>query len=163
MTATDKGNLEVVIGEILRDQQLTLTCAESCTGGLLMHRFTEVPGSSSYFLGGVVAYNNGVKHALLGVQEDVLVEFGAVSEQTAIAMARGVRALLGAHLALSITGVAGPGGGTAEKPVGLTYIGLDFRGRVMVQRHVWQGDRSANKHVSAEAALQMLYDQLQAG
>jgi len=153
--------LEAQIGIILRDKGLTICAAESCTGGLVMHRLTNIPGSSVYVLGGVVAYSNAVKQALLNVKQGTLIAYGAVSEQTASEMALGARALLKADIALSITGIAGPDGGTAEKPVGLTYIGISAGDdTLVVQRHVWPGDREAVKAASAEAALQLALDTL---
>lgn len=147
---------EVVVGHFLREWGLTLAAAESCTGGLLSHRITNVPGSSDYYLGSVTAYANTVKEQLLGVPRDVLEARGAVSQETALAMARGARRLLGADLALSITGIAGPGGGTPGKPVGLTYIALAAPDGEWVEEHRWTGDRSANKAASASAALALL-------
>lgn len=153
--------LEFEVARLLLAHNLTIACGESCTGGLLMHRFTNVPGSSAFFVGGVVAYSNGVKHSVLGVQENTITVFGAVSEQVAAAMARGVRALVGAKLGIGITGIAGPDGGTPEKPVGLTYISLVTADLSMTKRFVWTGERVANKEASAEAALQMLLGYLQ--
>lgn len=147
---------EVVIGHFLRERGRTLAAAESCTGGLLSHRITNVPGSSDYYLGSVTAYANTVKEQLLGVPRDVLETCGAVSRETALAMARGARRLLGADLALSVTGIAGPGGGTPSKPVGLTYIALAAPDGEWVEEHRWTGDRLANKAASASAALALL-------
>lgn len=135
---------------------LTVAIAESCTGGLVAHLITEVPGSSACLRGAVVAYADDVKRDVLGVPADVLVAHGAVSAQVALAMADGVRGALSTDLAASVTGVAGPGGGTPEKPVGLTYIAVAGAGGTEVERHLWTGDRSANKRASAEAALQVL-------
>lgn len=140
----------------MRARGLTLAVAESCTGGLLGHRLTNVAGASAYFLGGVLAYANAAKEQLLGVPAAVLAEHGAVSEATARAMARGARALLGADLALSVTGIAGPDGGTPEKPVGLTWIGLSAPDGDWARRYVWTGDRAGNKAQSAQAALELL-------
>lgn len=135
----------------------TVATAESCTGGLIASRLTDIAGSSAYVLGGVVAYSNAVKTNLLNVRHGTLLAYGAVSEQTAHEMALGARALLGADLALSVTGIAGPGGGTPEKPVGLTYIGVGLPdGSVQVQRHIWEGNRIQNKEHSADAALRLL-------
>lgn len=139
----------------LSAQNLTITCAESCTGGLLMHELTNIPGSSAYFVGGVVAYSNTMKHVLLGVQEEVLEDFGAVSKEAAEAMARGVRGIIGANMAIAITGIAGPNGGTDEKPVGLTYIALVTGDESIVERFVWDGNREENKCSSVEAAVQL--------
>ncbi len=149
--------LETRVGAVLRARGWTVCAAESCTGGLVMHRLTNIAGSSAYVLGGVVSYSNEAKQKLLGVREATLIAYGAVSEQTAAEMVTGVRALFDAEIAVSITGIAGPGGGTPEKPVGLTYIGLMRRGQTpQVQRHVWQGDRAAVKDASASAALEWI-------
>ncbi|RME34692.1 MAG: nicotinamide-nucleotide amidohydrolase family protein [Thermoflexia bacterium] len=147
---------EAIVGHLLRERGLTLATAESCTGGLLGHRVTEVPGSSDYYLGSVVAYANTVKMDLLGVPRDVLEAHGAVSRETALWMARGARRRLRADLALSVTGIAGPGGGTDQKPVGLTFIGLAAPDGEWVEEHRWRGDRSYNKGASAAAALALL-------
>nr|WP_290668515.1 CinA family protein [Ardenticatena sp.] len=142
------------VGHLLRLANATLATAESCTGGLLAHLITEVPGSSDYFLGGVVSYSNAAKMALLGVREATLAEHGAVSEPTAREMAEGVRARFQSTIGVGITGIAGPEGGTPEKPVGLVYIGVSTPTHTIVRRFVWQtGDRSANKLASALAAL----------
>ncbi len=148
------------IGELLSQRGWTLAVAESCTGGLLGHRITNVPGSSSYFQGGVVSYSNEAKERILGVPHETLLEHGAVSEQTVLAMARGVRQLLGTDIALSVTGIAGPTGGTPEKPVGLVYIGLAADGIELCEKHIWKGDRTENKERSAEAALEVLLKHL---
>jgi len=152
--------LESEVGKLLRQQRLTLAVAESCTGGLVGHRLSNVPGSSEYFLGDVVAYSYEAKERLLGVPHDVIVREGAVSEAVALALARGVRRLLDADLALGVTGIAGPGGGLPTKPVGLVYIALVTPQGERVVRHVWQGDRLSNKQQSAEAALLLLRDYL---
>ncbi len=137
---------------------LTVATAESCTGGLVAHLLTEVPGSSGYFRGGVIAYADAVKVAQLGVPREVLAAHGAVSAQVAIAMAEGVRARLGTDLGVSVTGVAGPDGGTASKPVGLVYVAVAGGGGAPpeVRRFQWSGDRTQNKLASAEAAMTML-------
>ncbi len=135
---------------------LTVATAESCTGGLVAHLITEVPGSSACLRGGVVAYADEVKLDILGVPADVLSAHGAVSAQVAVAMADGVRGVLGTDLAVSVTGIAGPGGGTPDKPVGLTYLAVAGPGGTEVARHLWTGDRTANKRSSAEAALELL-------
>ncbi|MFC2037814.1 CinA family protein [Chloroflexota bacterium] len=152
--------VEQEVGVLLADQGLTVATAESCTGGLLSHRITDVPGSSVYFLGGIVAYAYEAKQALLGVQYETLLVHGAVSEETAQEMAEGARQRLGADVGLSVTGIAGPAGGMPEKPVGLVYIALSAPDAECCQRHVWRGDRWANKEQSAEAALQLLMDYL---
>jgi len=134
----------------------TIATAESCTGGLVGHMLTEIPGSSEVFRGGIIAYADAVKVASLGVAGPTLASHGAVSAQTAVAMAEGARRALGVDVAVAVTGIAGPGGGSAEKPVGLTYIAVaDDLGHA-VQRFLWSGDRHANKLASAAAALDML-------
>ena len=125
------------------------------------HRLTDVPGSSDYFLGGIVAYANPAKQALLGVPAATLVAQGAVSREVALAMARGARRALGADLAVSVTGIAGPGGGAPDKPVGLTWIGLSAPDLELARRCVWGADRAGNKALSAEAALQLVLDYLE--
>jgi nicotinamide-nucleotide amidase len=148
--------LEVIVGQLLAERKLKLSVAESCTGGLLGHRITNVPGSSDYFEGGVVAYSYDAKERLLGVHHDTLYEHGAVSAETAIEMARGVRRALGTDIGMAITGIAGPGGGLPGKPVGLVYIALSARGDERVEHYVWDSDREGNKLSSTEAALEML-------
>jgi len=148
--------LEAEIGRLLVARGWKLAAAESCTGGLLCHRLTNVPGSSRYFLGGVVSYANEVKTGLLGVRADTLETYGAVSSETAREMAQRVRTLFATDVALSVTGVAGPQGGTAEKPVGLVYLHLSAHGAEWGERHQWAGGRAENKAQSAEAALLLL-------
>ncbi len=159
---SDEQSLEGRVGQILKARGMTITAAESCTGGLVLHRLTNIPGSSAYVLGGFVTYSYESKVKFLGVKQETLDRYGAVSEQTALEMARGAREALGADVALSVTGIAGPGGGTPTKPIGLTYIGLSAPDANRVIRHVWTGDRESNKAASAEAALQLLYDYLTA-
>ncbi|MFN8448146.1 MAG: CinA family protein [Anaerolineae bacterium] len=154
-------SLEARVGEQLKARGWTVCAAESCTGGLVLHRLTNIAGSSAYVLGGVVTYSNEAKQKLIGVREATLIAYGAVSEQTAAEMVEGVRALFDTDLAVSITGIAGPGGGTPDKPVGLTYIGLMQPGKPpQVRRHIWQGDRAAIKDASASAALTWMLDTL---
>ena len=145
------------------DRGLTVATAESCTGGLVAHAITEIAGSSSYFRGGFVTYADDVKRDQLGVAQELLAANGAVSAQVARAMAEGARARLGADLAVAVTGIAGPGGGSAEKPVGLTYVGVADETGVDVRRHQWTGDRATNKRDSAVAALALLLERLGAG
>ncbi len=137
---------------------LTVGAAESCTGGLVASAITDIGGSSNYFRGGVVAYADATKVALLDVPASVLGAHGAVSAQVARAMATGARARLAVDLAVSVTGIAGPGGGSAAKPVGLTYIAVADETDVIVKRFVWRGDRIANKRSSAAAALELLIE-----
>ncbi len=144
------------MGELLRAKGLTLAVAESCTGGLLGMRITEVPGASDYFRGGLIAYSNLVKEGVLGVPREILEKHGAVSAECARAMAEGARALFRADLALAITGIAGPTGGTPEKPVGLVYIALASPHGVEVERHEFRGSRQGVRWSASEAALALL-------
>lgn len=142
--------------EICLARGLTVATAESCTGGLVAHLITEVPGSSGYLRGGVVAYSDAVKAVLLGVPDATLRAHGAVSAQTAAAMAAGVRERLGSDLGVAVTGIAGPDGGSGAKPVGLVYIAVAGGREPTVRRFLWPHDREGNKRASAEAALAML-------
>lgn len=145
------------VGAALIAAEKTICAAESCTGGLILSSLTDCAGSSAYVAGGVVSYSNEAKMKLLAVPEDMMIAHGAVSEETAAAMARGALALFDADFALSVTGIAGPGGGTAQKPVGLTYIGLaGADGLLRVERRIWDSDRIGNKAASVEAAFGML-------
>ncbi|HMV29156.1 MAG TPA: CinA family protein, partial [Anaerolineales bacterium] len=135
--------------------------AESCTGGLIASRITDVSGSSAYFLGGIVAYSYEVKAALLGVSWDTLNNKGAVSRETVIEMARGARNILKADIAVSVSGIAGPGGGTPDKPVGTVWVGLATPSGEEARHFVWDGDRVRNKYLSSEAALQFVLDYLE--
>jgi nicotinamide-nucleotide amidase len=148
--------LAVRVGTACRDRGVRLATAESCTGGLVAHLITEVPGSSDYFTGGIVTYANEVKIGLVDVPADVLEAHGAVSAQVARAMAEGVRHRLSVNVAVSVTGVAGPDGGTAAKPVGLTYVAVADADGDDVRRFVWDSDRSGNKRLSAAAALELV-------
>jgi PncC family amidohydrolase len=142
------------------ERGLTVATAESCTGGLIGHALTEVPGSSGYVRGGVIAYADDVKATALGVPWDALQGHGAVSAQVAIAMANGVRASLGTSIGIAVTGIAGPGGATATKPVGTTYVAVAGPFGSEVRRHHWTGDRHDNKERSAAAALVLLLEVL---
>jgi len=153
--------LEVIVGHMLAERKLKLATAESCTGGLVGHRLTNVPGSSGYLEGGVIAYSYEAKERLLGVHHDTLYEHGAVSAETALEMARGARKALGADIGIAVTGIAGPGGGLPGKPVGLVYIALSARTVERVEHFVWDSDREGNKALSAEAALAMLKEFLE--
>lgn len=147
---------ESQIKQVFTEKGLTLATAESCTAGLLAGHITDVAGSSVYYLGGVVSYANEAKEALLGVKHETLVTYGAVSEQTAREMAQGIRERLGADLAISVTGIAGPGGGTEEKPVGLTYIGISDADGERAEQFTWSGDRAANRKETVRAALELI-------
>ena len=151
------------VGTALIAKDASVCAAESCTGGLLLSAMTDIAGSSAYVQGGLVTYSNEAKMKFLEVREATLIEYGAVSEAVAGEMARGALALFDTDYALSVTGIAGPGGGTAEKPVGLTYIGLAARDELLrVERYVWDGDRVGNKLASVEAALQLLLQAVEA-
>jgi PncC family amidohydrolase len=153
--------LEIQVGRLLQERGLKLVAAESCTGGLLGSRITDVSGSSEYFLGGVVAYSYQAKVDLLNVVWDTLNTKGAVSRETVLEMARGIRNLMGGEIAISISGIAGPGGGTPEKPVGTTWIGLVTDTGEWAQVYQFSGDREKNKVSAADAALTLLLDYLQ--
>ena len=139
-----------------------IATVESCTGGLIGHVLTEVPGSSAYYLGGFVTYADAAKRAMVGVPTEVLEAHGAVSAQTAMAMAVGGRARTGADLGVSVTGIAGPDGGSDAKPVGLTYVAVADTSGTEVRRFVWSGSRAENKRSSAQAALELLLERLDA-
>ncbi len=147
-------------GAALKSAGLTLATAESCTGGLIGHLLTEVPGSSDYYLGGLVCYSDALKRNELGVPAEMIEKHGAVSAQTAVAMAEGARRRYGTDFAVAVTGIAGPSGGSAAKPVGLTYVAVADEHGHAVQRHHWTGDRHANKVASAGAALILLVERL---
>ena len=148
--------LEEEVGKLLNERKLTIALAESATGGLISDLITNVPGSSNYFKGSVVAYDNEIKAKVLGVSKETLGKHGAVSYQTGEEMAEGVRELMNADIGLSNTGIAGPTGATPEKPVGLFYIGLSSERGTQVEEHLFHGSRLGNKQSAAEAALQML-------
>lgn len=153
--------LESEIGRLLAERGATLATAESCSGGLIAHRITNVSGSSAYFLGGVVSYSNEAKESLIGVSAGTLLAHGAVSEAVAREMAEGVRARFGSGYGAACTGIAGPGGGTAEKPVGLVYIGVAGPNETRVERCQFEGGREGIKQQTAERALGMLKEMLE--
>ncbi len=144
------------VGRLLRSKGLTVSVAESCTGGRLGDMLTDVPGSSDYFLGGVISYSNDAKVGLLGVSPKTLKAKGAVSEEVAIQMAAGVRTKLGADIGIGVTGIAGPAGGTPMKPVGLVYIAVSSRRSLECSRNLFRGSRSSIKDQSVRRALKML-------
>ena len=150
------------IGDLCRSAGVTIALGESCTGGLVGHLVTEVPGASAYLRGGVVAYADAAKEAFLDVPSGTLSEHGAVSAQVALAMAAGARERFGADVGVAVTGISGPSGGSAQKPVGLTYVAVADASGSAVRRFVWQGDRSANKRASARATLDLLIERLTA-
>ncbi len=148
--------LQVTVGQLLKQRGFTLALAESCTGGLVSHRITNVPGSSVYYRGSVVAYSNESKESILRVQSETLYRYGAVSERVALEMAQGVRRVFRTDVGLAVTGIAGPEGGAPDKPVGLTYISLVAPDVERVEHHVWSGNRLENKERSSEAVLDLL-------
>ncbi len=155
--------LEAVIIRLLTERRQSLAVAESCTGGLVAHRLTNVPGASAVFLGGMVTYSNEAKQTLLGVRAATLAEHGAVSEPTAREMAAGARARLGADYALAITGIAGPAGGTDAKPVGTVFVGLATARQTLVRRYFNPTDRETFKRITSQQALELLRRELRPG
>ncbi len=154
--ATDQEELESVVGRLFVRRRATVAIAESCTGGLISHRLTNVPGSSRYLLQSVVAYSNTAKETALAVPRPLLRRHGAVSAPVATAMARGIRDANGATLGLAVTGIAGPGGGTSSKPVGLVFIALSHAHGTAVQRYRFLGSRDDIKRRAAQAALELV-------
>jgi nicotinamide-nucleotide amidase len=152
--------LEEEVGCLLRAKNLTLAVAESCTGGLIGHRLTNIPGSSQYFLAGIVAYSNMAKESVLKVEHSLLEKHGAVSAEVAAGMAAGARSMAGADASLAVTGVAGPGGGGAGKPVGLVYVAVEGPWGTKVAKYTFDGDRASIKHQTSEAALALLKEAL---
>ncbi len=148
-------SLSVQLGQALQDHNLTIALAESCTGGMISSVLTDIAGSSSYVVGGIVSYSNFAKIHVLGVQPDTLESYGAVSPETATEMAWGARRLLQTDLALAVTGIAGPGGGMPEKPVGLVYLHLTAANVDWGEMHVWPYDRLGNKRASVAASLHL--------
>lgn len=149
-------------GALLKAKKLTIACAESCTGGLLTSRLTDVAGSSEYVMGSVVSYSNDVKMKVLGVKESTLATVGAVSEDTARQMAEGVRRVIGTEVGIGVTGIAGPGGGSAEKPVGLVYIAVSvLDNETVVTKNIFIGSRAEVKKQTTEKAMDMLLECLQ--
>ena len=148
------------VGDRARATGASIALAESCTGGLVGHLITETAGASEYLRGGVVAYADAAKSELLGVSSATLADHGAVSAQVAVAMASGARERFGADVAVAVTGIAGPSGGTAQKPVGLTYVAVADALGTDVRRHVWAGDRHQNKIASARATLELLLERI---
>ena len=154
-------SLERQIGKILAERGQKVVFAESCTGGLIGHRITNIPGSSAYYLGSITAYAYEAKVHWLNVSWDTLKAHGAVSREVVLEMAQGVRDALKADIGLSVSGIAGPGGGLPDKPVGTIWIGLATADGTWSRHFCWDGDRLQNKAYSADAVLQMLLDYLQ--
>jgi nicotinamide-nucleotide amidase len=156
----DNDTMESVVGQLLRNKGMTLSTAESCTGGNIAQLITSVAGSSDYFKGSIVAYSNEIKEQFLGVPHQVLVEHGAVSEQTVIAMAEGIRKRFGTDYAISVSGIAGPGGGTEEKPVGTTWIAVASPDETFARKFMLGEHRGRNIRKASIAALNMLRTKL---
>jgi len=152
----DEQSLEQIVGEMLATRKLSISLAESCTGGAVTARLTDVPGSSVYLTGSIVAYHNRIKTSFVGVSEEMLNHYGAVSPDTALAMAKGIRGLFGSDIGIGITGIAGPGGGTDEKPVGLVYIAIDGPTGNIVEEQRFTGQRIAIKTRTVNATLELL-------
>jgi nicotinamide-nucleotide amidase len=153
-------DLEEIIGELLKKDKLTISVAESCTGGLIQDKLTNVPGSSEYFAGGITAYSNESKIKYLNVKKSSLAQFGAVSDEVAREMAAGARQSFETDMALATTGIAGPTGATVVKPVGLIYIALAIKERVISKKFIFSNERRLNKEAGAQAALEMLRREL---
>ena len=160
MLDSSQDHLEKNIGELLTHLGLTLATAESCSGGLIANRITNIPGSSNYFERGLITYSNEAKIELLNVPAEVIDRFGAVSPETGEAMAKGIRDLAKSTLGLGVTGIAGPTGGTLEKPVGLVYIVLATPEGVVVHENRFKGTRLEIKHQTSEAALKIIFEYL---
>ena len=156
-------SIEKSIGDLLRLKSLKLAVAESCTGGLVSDRITNIPGSSDYFMGAIIAYAYEAKVELLGVQWDTLTTYGAVSREVVLEMAQGARKSLKTDLGVSVSGIAGPGGETDDKPVGTTWIGLSTPNGDWARTFCWMGDRIENKALSAQAVLEILFEYLTQG
>ena len=149
----DQETMIGIVGQTLKNKHVTIATAESCTGGLLGAIFTQEAGSSEFYLGGVVSYSNSVKREILGVSEESLIKFGAVSEEVAKEMAEGIRSKIGSDLAISTTGIAGPGGGSDQKPVGLVYIGIATPEGVHAKKFQFYGERESVRQLTVQAAL----------
>ncbi len=158
-TSTDQlVRIAVQVGRRLGDLGATVSTAESCTGGLIGHVLTEISGSSTWYMGGAIVYSDALKQQLAGVPATLILTHGAVSEEVAGALAEGARSRFSTRFGVAVTGIAGPTGGTATKPVGLVYVAVADAAGTVVERHLWTGDRSANKRDSAHAALRLLLD-----
>ena len=156
----ERERLPDMVGHMLCAKGYTISCAESCTGGLLTSTLTDVPGSSAYVMGSVVSYSNDVKSRILNVAEGTLAAHGAVSPETARAMAEGVRNLMQTDVGVGITGIAGPGGGSPEKPVGLVYIAVSTLGKTSVEKNVFSGVRAEIKRAAVNKALAMVQEMI---
>ena len=149
-------NLSKTLGKILVEKKMRLAVAESCTGGMIGSTITDVAGASRYFLGGVITYNNRIKSSILGVSLKTLNNYGAVSSQTVTAMAYAVQKLMKADCSIAVSGIAGPGGGTSEKPVGLVFIGISVRNVVKIFRRRFKGTRENIRKMTVKESLRLL-------
>lgn len=156
----DNDSLPELIGKMLNERNFTLSTAESCTGGSIAQMITDIPGSSDYFRGGIVAYSNSVKQELLGVKHETLLNHGAVSEETVLEMAGACCALLGTHCSIAVSGIAGPSGGTEDKPVGTTWIAVATPGRTIARKYLFGQHRQRNIQRASLAALSFLRKEL---
>ncbi|NIM04718.1 MAG: nicotinamide-nucleotide amidohydrolase family protein [Armatimonadetes bacterium] len=163
IVGADAQQIENTVSHMLRESGLTLAVAESCSGGLISHRLTNIPGASDYLVAGLVCYSNPAKTALLGVKEETFAAHGAVSEAVALEMAEGVRKRLKADIGLSTTGIAGPTGGRPAKPVGLVYIAVSSVAKKVCEEHRFRGERESIKHQTANAAFNLLRKVLESG
>lgn len=155
--------LEISAGRLLSDKKLTIACAESCTGGLLTSRLTDVAGSSAYVKGSIVSYSNEIKERLVGVESATLSKYGAVSEQTAREMAEGIQKTIETDIGVGVTGIAGPDGGTPLKPVGLVYIAVTGSKGTFIKENHFKGTRNEIKLQTTETALEMIKDYIATG
>ena len=153
--------IEKTIGTILSNKRMTLGVIESATGGLISHRITNVAGSSDYYKGSITAYSNEIKNRIVGVKAETLEIYGSVSARTAEELASGGKRVLEVDICIADTGIAGPGGATPDKPVGLFYIGLSHKNTTFNRNHIFTGDREQNKKEAAETALQILKEYLE--
>ena len=151
-------NLVIKVSGLLKQKKFFIATAESCTGGLIGHTLTNISGSSEYFERGVISYSNESKNQLLDVPENIIKTYGAVSSQVAKSMAEGIKNNSNVDIGISTTGIAGPTGGTKDKPVGLVYIGVAFKDKTIVKKFKFKGDRLENKESTCNAALQILFD-----
>jgi nicotinamide-nucleotide amidase len=153
--------IEKTIGTILSNKRMTLGVIESATGGLISHRITNVAGSSDYYKGSITAYSNEIKNRIVGVKAETLEKHGSVSARTAEELASGGKRVLEVDICIADTGIAGPGGATPDKPIGLFYIGLSHKNTTFNRKHIFTGDREQNKKEAAETALQILKEYLE--
>ncbi|MBU0682812.1 MAG: CinA family protein [Candidatus Omnitrophota bacterium] len=158
MESRKKESIEKKLFHLLIQKKKTLACAESCTGGLVSNRITNIAGSSKYFLGSIVSYSNSAKVALLNVPEKNIKKYGAVSSQTCLAMAKGVKSVFSADISTAVTGIAGPGGGTSKKPVGLAFIAVISGSKKSTRKVFFKGSRESIKNKFATAVLEMVYN-----